>query len=239
MSEVKVHPVKAHIAQHALLDEAGYQAMYRQSIEDPDAFWGEQGKQIDWIKPYTKVKNTSYDPGHISIKWFEDGTLNLSANCIDRHLATRADEVAIIWEGDSPEEDKKVTYRELHEQVCRFANVLKAQGVKQGRRGLHLHADGAGSRRGHAGLYPHRRRALGGVRRLLPRSPGQPHHRLQAPKVVITADEGLRGGRRVALKANVDEALTNPKVDPGGKGHRLQAHRRQYRLAPAPGHLVA
>ncbi|MGR7922246.1 acetate--CoA ligase [Zobellella denitrificans] len=212
MSEVKVHPVKAHIAQHALLDEAGYQSMYRQSIEDPDAFWGEQGKQIDWIRPYTKVKNTSYDPGHISIKWFEDGTLNLSANCIDRHLATRADDIAIIWEGDSPEEDKKVTYRELHEQVCRFANVLKAQGVKKGdvvSIYMPMVVEAAVAMLACARIGAVHSVVFGGF------SPDALASRIvdSRAKVVITADEGLRGGRRVALKANVDEALTNPKVD--------------------------
>ncbi|WP_445396617.1 acetate--CoA ligase [Zobellella sp. An-6] len=212
MSEVKVHPVKAHIAQHALLDDAGYQAMYRQSIEDPDAFWGEQGKQIDWIKPYTKVKNTSYDPGHISIKWFEDGTLNLSANCIDRHLASRADEVAIIWEGDSPDEDKRVTYRELHEQVCRFANVLKAQGVAKGdvvSIYMPMVVEAAVAMLACARIGAVHSVVFGGF------SPDALASRIvdSRAKVVITADEGLRGGRRVALKANVDEALANPKVD--------------------------
>ncbi|MBL1379212.1 acetate--CoA ligase [Zobellella iuensis] len=212
MSEVKVHPVKAHIAKNALLDDAGYQAMYRQSIDNPDQFWGEQGKQIDWIKPYTKVKNTSYDPGHISIKWFEDGTLNLSANCIDRHLATRADEVAIIWEGDSPEEDKKVTYRELHEQVCRFANVLKAQGVAKGDVvGIYMPmvVEAAVAMLACARIGAVHSVVFGGF------SPDALASRIvdSRTKVVITADEGLRGGRRVALKANVDEALANPKVD--------------------------
>ncbi|WP_375055729.1 acetate--CoA ligase [Zobellella sp. DQSA1] len=212
MSEVKVHPVKAHIAKNALLDDAGYQAMYRQSIDNPDLFWGEQGKQIDWIKPYTRVKNTSYDPGHINIKWFEDGTLNLSANCIDRHLATRADDIAIIWEGDSPEEDKKVTYRELHEQVCRFANVLKAQGVAKGDVvGIYMPmvVEAAVAMLACARIGAVHSVVFGGF------SPDALASRIidSKTKVVITADEGLRGGRRVALKANVDEALANPKVD--------------------------
>ncbi|MEG3024933.1 MAG: acetyl-coenzyme A synthetase N-terminal domain-containing protein, partial [Aeromonas sp.] len=129
MSESKVYPVKAHIGKNALLDKAGYEAMYQASVQDPDGFWGEQGKILDWMKPYTRVKNTSYDPGHVSIKWYEDGLLNVSANCLDRHLAQRGDKVAIIWEGDNPAEDRKLTYRELHTEVCKFANVLKAQGV--------------------------------------------------------------------------------------------------------------
>jgi acetyl-CoA synthetase len=108
--------------------------MYAASMKDPDAFWGEQGKRLDWIKPYTLVKNTSFDYGAVSIKWFEDGTLNVCANCVDRHLPTRADQVAIIWEGDDIAASAKITYRELHEKVCRFANVLKGLGVKKGDR---------------------------------------------------------------------------------------------------------
>ncbi|MDP5292572.1 acetate--CoA ligase [Oceanimonas sp. CHS3-5] len=211
MSEVKVHPVKPEFAKTALLDDAGYQAMYQQSINNPEAFWGEQGKIVDWIKPYTKVKNTSYDPGHISIKWFEDGTLNLSANCIDRHLATKADEVAIIWEGDSPEDDKKVTYRELHEQVCRFANVLKAQGVQKGdvvSIYMPMVVEAAVAMLACTRIGAVHSVVFGGF------SPDALASRIidSKAKVVITADEGLRGGRKVALKANVDEALTNPNV---------------------------
>jgi acetyl-CoA synthetase len=211
MSDVKVHPVKAHIAKDALLDNASYQALYQQSIDNPEGFWGEQGKILDWIKPYTKVKNTSYDPGHISIKWFEDGTLNLSANCIDRHLATRADDVAIIWEGDSPDDDKSVTFRELHEQVCRFANVLKAQGVKKGdvvSIYMPMVVEAAVAMLACARIGAVHSVVFGGF------SPDALASRIadSRAKVVITADEGLRGGRTVALKANVDLALANPKV---------------------------
>ncbi|OYD22622.1 acetate--CoA ligase [Oceanimonas baumannii] len=211
MSEVKVHPVTSEFAKTALLDNDGYQAMYQQSIDNPEVFWGEQGKLVDWIKPYTKVKNTSYDPGHISIKWFEDGTLNLSANCIDRHLATRADEVAIIWEGDSPEDDKKVTYRELHEQVCRFANVLKEQGVQKGdvvSIYMPMVVEAAVAMLACTRIGAVHSVVFGGF------SPDALASRIidSKAKVVITADEGLRGGRKVALKANVDEALTNPDV---------------------------
>ena len=113
---------------------AKYQEMYQRSVDDPNGFWGEVGKRLDWIKPYTKVKNTSFAPGNVSIKWYEDGTLNVSANCIDRHLKKRADQVAIIWEGDDPTQDEKITYRQLHERVCKVANVLKANGVKKGDR---------------------------------------------------------------------------------------------------------
>ncbi len=209
MSESKVYPIKAHISKDALLDKAGYEAMYQASVQDPDAFWGEQGKILDWIKPYTKVKNTSYDPGHVSIKWYEDGLLNVSANCLDRHLAQRGDKVAIIWEGDNPAEDRKLTYRELHSEVCKFANVLKAQGV---------HRDDVVCL--YMPMVPEAAIAMlactriGAVHSIVfgGFSPEALAGRIidSGSSIVITADEGLRGGRPVPLKKNVDEALTNP-----------------------------
>ncbi|VTP66923.1 Acetyl-coenzyme A synthetase [Serratia rubidaea] len=120
------------ISERAPISPAQYQQYYQQSVQDPAAFWGEHGKIVDWIKPYTQVKNTSFAPGNISIRWFEDGTLNLAANCLDRHLATRGDQTAIIWEGDDPDQSKHVTYKQLHHDVCQFANVLKGLGVKKG-----------------------------------------------------------------------------------------------------------
>ena len=119
-------------AKHAHVDNAKYLEMYARSVRDPDGFWGEHGRRIDWIKPYTRVKRTSFEPGNIAIKWFDDGTTNVSMNCIDRHLAKRGDQVAIIWEGDDPRDSQKITYRQLHDEVCRFANVLKTHGVKKG-----------------------------------------------------------------------------------------------------------
>ena len=121
-------PVRAEFAQSAWIDNEKYQRMYEESVKNPDQFWGEQGKRIDWITPYTKVKNIDFT-GDVSIKWFEDGTLNASVNCLDRHLATRGDQTAILWEGDSPDESRSVTYREAYEEVCRLANVLRAKGV--------------------------------------------------------------------------------------------------------------
>ncbi|HTQ33898.1 MAG TPA: AMP-binding protein, partial [Stellaceae bacterium] len=115
------------------LTEAQYFERYKESLADPNGFWGREGKRVDWIKPYTRVMNASYD-GDVSIKWYEDGTLNASYNCIDRHLATKGDQTAILWEGDDPAEDRKVSYKELHEGVCRLANVLKSRGVKKGDR---------------------------------------------------------------------------------------------------------
>jgi acetyl-CoA synthetase len=130
-----IYPVPADWAEKALVDDARYTAMYQQSVSDPDAFWAQEAKRIDWIKPFTKVKNTSYHAEDFGIRWFEDGTLNLSANALDRHLATRGDQIAILWEPDSPDEaERRITYRELHEMVCRFANVLKDQGVNRGDR---------------------------------------------------------------------------------------------------------
>ena len=130
----KLYPVSADWAKRAFVDDAKYKALYDASIKDPDAFWGEHGKRIDWIKPYTKVKNVSYAPGNVSIKWFEDGVTNVALNCVDRHLAKRGDQVAIIWEGDDPNESKKITYKELAHEVGKFANVLKSLGVKKGDR---------------------------------------------------------------------------------------------------------
>jgi acetyl-CoA synthetase len=118
----------------AHVDAAKYHEMYAHSVRDPESFWGEHGKRIDWIKPYTWVKRTSFAPDNVSIEWFGDGTTNVSLNCIDRHLANRADQIAIIWEGDDPKESKSITYRQLHDEVCRFANVLKAHGSRRATR---------------------------------------------------------------------------------------------------------
>ncbi len=131
MSDVHIHPVPADFAKDALIDKAKYEEMYKASIENNEAFWEEHGKRIDWIKPYTKVKDVNYNTPGVSIKWFYDGTLNASVNCLDRHLATRGDQTAIIWEGDEPTDDEHVTYKDLHERVCRLANAMKARGVKK------------------------------------------------------------------------------------------------------------
>jgi acetyl-CoA synthetase len=180
--------------------------MYKRSITDPDGFWGEMGKRIDWIKPYTKVKNTSFDPHNVSIKWFEDGTLNICYNCVDRHLEKRGDQVAIIWEGDDPTVDEKITYRQLHERVCKFANVLKANGVKKGDRVtiyLPMIPEAAYAMLACARIGAIHSVVFGGF------SPDSLAGRIidADSNFIITADEGLRGGRVVPLKRNTDEAL--------------------------------
>ena len=180
--------------------------MYQRSVDDPNGFWAEHGKRIDWIKPFTKVKNTSFD-APVSIKWFEDGTLNVSANCLDRHLETRGDQVAIIWEGDDPNTSKKITYRELHREVCRFANVLKNLGARKGRPRHHLHADDPGSRGRDARLRPDRRDPFGGLRRLLAGQPRRPHQRLRLAPRHHRRRGPPRRQDRAAQEGNVDEAL--------------------------------
>ena len=132
MSQIHKHTIPANIADRCLINPQQYEAMYQQSIDAPDTFWGEQGKILDWITPYQKVKNTSFAPGNVSIKWYEDGTLNLAANCLDRHLQENGDRTAIIWEGDDASQSKHISYKELHRDVCRFANTLLELGIKKG-----------------------------------------------------------------------------------------------------------
>jgi acetyl-CoA synthetase len=194
------------IAKKAHIDAEKYEEMYAASVKDPEAFWGEQGKRIDWIKPYTKVKNTSFDYHNVSIKWFEDGVLNVSANCIDRHLETRGDQVAIIWEADDPVDEELITYRALHDQVCRVANVMKAMGVKKGDRVII-----------YLPMIPQAAYAMlacariGAVHSIV--FAGFSSDALRArvegsgAKLVITADQAPRGGRKTPLKANADKAL--------------------------------
>ncbi|MBB1580530.1 MULTISPECIES: acetate--CoA ligase [Serratia] len=211
MSQVHKHAIPSAIAEHALISPTQYQQYYQQSVQDPETFWGEQGKILDWIKPYSRVKNTSFDPGHISIRWFEDGTLNLAANCLDRHLAERGDQTAIIWEGDDPTQSKKVTYKQLHHDVCQFANVLKKLGVKKGdvvAIYMPMVPEAAVAMLACARIGAVHSVIFGGF------SPEAVAGRIidSNSKLVITADEGLRAGRSVPLKKNVDDALKNPGV---------------------------
>jgi acetyl-CoA synthetase len=200
-----LYPVPAEFAKNALIDEKTYHEWYERSVKDPDGFWAEHGKRIDWIKPFTQVKDVSYS-GDVSIKWYADGTLNVAANCLDRHLATRGDQTAIIWEGDDPNESKHVTYRELHEQVCRLSNAMEGLGVKKGDRVtiyLPMIVEAAVAMLACARIGAIHSIVFGGF------SPDALAGRIQDcdSSLVITADEGLRGGRKVPLKANVDKAL--------------------------------
>ncbi len=198
-------PVMNATAGNSWVNPAQYVAMYEESIRDPDKFWGEQAKRLKWMKFPTKVKNTTFNDD-VSIRWFEDGTLNVSQNCIDRHLPLRATQTAIIWEGDSPSEKRHITYAELHDEVCRFANVLKAHGVKKGDRVtiyMPMIPEAAYAMLACTRIGAIHSVVFGGF------SPDSLKDRILDCKadVLITADEGVRGGRKVPLKANVDEAL--------------------------------
>jgi len=189
----------------ALIDDETYQKWYKQSIKDPEKFWDKHGKRIDWFKPYTKVKNTSFT-GKVAIKWFEDGLTNVSYNCIDRHLEKRGDQVAIIWEGDNPYDDKKITYRELYDQVCRLANVMKSNGVKKGDRVtiyMPMIPEAAYAMLACTRIGAIHSIVFGGF------SPDALAGRISdcESTFVITADEGLRGGKKIPLKHNVDLAI--------------------------------
>ncbi len=202
---VKTHKVQAAWKKNALIDNDGYLKMYKQSVKDPDKFWGKHGKRIDWFKPYKKVKNTNF-AGNVSIKWFEDGVTNVCYNCIDRHLKKRGTQTAIIWEGDNPFDDKKITYNELYEQVCRLSNVMKANGVKKGDR-VTIYMP----------MIPEAAYAIlacariGAVHSIVFAgfSPDALAGRIVDCKstFVMTADEGLRGGKPIPLKANADKAI--------------------------------
>jgi len=205
MSDVHIHRVKAAWKKRAQIDGETYRKWYRDSIKDPDKFWGKHGKRIDWFKPYTKVKNASFG-GKVSIKWFEDGLTNVAHNCIDRHLKKRGDQVAIIWEGDNPYDDRKITYRQLHEHVCRLANVLKERGVKKGDRVtiyMPMIPEAAYAMLACARIGAVHSVVFGGF------SPDSLAGRIEDGKsdFVITADQGLRGGKTIPLKENTDKAI--------------------------------
>ena len=202
----KIYSPTTAFAQNAHANKSTYENMYAASITDPDAFWAEQGQRLDWMTPFTKVKNTSFEHSNVSIKWYEDGELNVSANCIDRHLATRGDQTAIIWEGDNPDESTHITYNELHTQVCKLANVYKSLGVTKGDRVvlyMPMIPEAA-----YAMLACNR---IGAVHSIVfgGFSPEALAARLTAcgAKLVVTADQAPRGGKATPLKANVDMAL--------------------------------
>jgi acetyl-CoA synthetase len=204
MSE-KLYPVPEDW-KNARINNEAYRALYERSLKDPDGFWREQAQRIEWITPFSKVKHTSFDLHNVSIRWFEDGTTNVAMNCVDRHLPERASQTAIIWEGDDPSVSKHITYGELHEHVCRFANVLKKHGVKKGDRVtiyLPMIPEAAYAMLACARIGAIHSVVFGGF------SPEALAGRIEdaASDVIVTADEGLRGGRKVPLKSNVDAAL--------------------------------
>ena len=200
-----VYPVPKAFANSSNLRPESYRSMYAASLANPEAFWGHMGQRLDWMKPYTKVKNVSWDKSNLSVKWYEDGVLNVSANCLDRHLETRGDKAAIIWEGDSPGVSKTLTYRQLHKEVCRFANVMKANGVKKGDRVtiyMPMILEAAYAMLACTRIGAVHSVVFGGF------SPEALAGRITdcESTFVITADEGLRGTKKVPLKANCDAA---------------------------------
>ncbi len=211
MTDASLFPAPADYAKFALIDSKTYHEWYDRSLADPEGFWAEHGKRLDWIKPYSKIKDTSFS-GDVHVRWFYDGALNVSANCLDRHLAERGDATAIIWEGDDPSESQHITYRDLHQRVCRLANALIALGTKKGDRVtiyLPMIPEAAAAMLACARIGAIHSVVFGGF------SPEALAGRIQdcESTLLITSDEGLRGGRTVALKANADEALkTCPSV---------------------------
>ena len=208
MEQDMIFEPSADLAKSALIDANGYAALYQDSIANPDQFWAEHGKRIDWIKPYSQISDVSYDAKDLHINWYADGTLNAAANCLDRHLATRGDQTAIIWEGDEPDQHRHITYRELHEEVCKFANVLKANGAKKGDRitiYMPMIPEATVAMLACARIGAVHSVVFGGF------SPDALAGRIQDcdSTMVITADEGVRGGRPIPLKANTDDALAN------------------------------
>ncbi len=204
-----IHPVPADFAAHARIRKDDYTRDYAESVRDPAAFWGRVGQRLDWIKPYTQVKDVSYAAHDLHIRWYADGELNLAANCLDRHLATRGDKTAILWEGDDPSESRRISYRELHAEVCKAANLLTHLGVAKGDRVaiyLPMIPEAAVAMLACARIGAIHTVVFGGF------SPDSLASRIADAqcKLVITADEGLRGSKKVPLKINVDEALTRP-----------------------------
>jgi acetyl-CoA synthetase len=229
----KVYEVPADWAKRAFIDEAEYKTMYERSVADPNGFWGEQGKRIHWYAPYTKVKNSSFAKDNVSIKWFEDGVTNAAYNCIDRHLPKRAKQTAILWEGDDPKDSRKITYQELHDEVCRFANVLRNRNVEKGDRVtiyLPMIPEAAYAILACARIGAIHSVVFGGF------SPESLAGRIDDCKsnVVITSDEGLRGGRKVPLKPNTDAAIE--KV--GGVDHVIVVRRTGAPVDMLPGRDV-
>ncbi|WP_262298803.1 acetate--CoA ligase [Microvirga sesbaniae] len=231
----KIYDVPAEWTHRAYLDDAGYRAKYEASVKDPEGFWAEEAKRIDWFKAPTRIKNTNFGPDHVAIRWFEDGVTNVAYNCVDRHLHTRGDQVAIIWEGDDPSESRKITYRELHAQVCRMANIMRNRGVAKGDRVtiyMPMIPEAAYAMLACARLGAIHSVVFGGF------SPDSLASRIQDAKsaFIVTADEGLRGGRKVPLKVNVDAAIE--RVGAGVVDHVLVVRRTGSAVNMVPGRDV-
>ena len=208
MSDNQIFTPTAETATGAHIDDAGYQEMYQRSLTDSDSFWAEHGKRIDWIKPYSKISSVSYDKSDLHIRWYEDGSLNAAANCLDRHLAERGEQTAIIWEGDEPDQHKHISYNALHAEVCRFANALRTRGIKKGDRVtiyMPMIPEAAVAMLACARIGAVHSVVFGGF------SPDALAGRINdcESNCVITADEGVRGGKTIPLKANTDKALEN------------------------------
>ena len=202
------YPVPALWAERAYVDAAGYAAQYRRSIAEPEAFWREQTDRLDWIKPWSKLSECSFEEADFGIEWFADGTLNVSANCLDRHLAQNAETTAIIWEGDDPSQQRRISYGELHAEVCRFANALKKLGAKRGDRitiYMPMIPEAAMAMLACTRIGAIHSIVFGGF------SPEALAGRIEDcdSRLIITADGGMRGGKLVPLKANVDAALAH------------------------------
>jgi len=205
----EAHPLDAAFAAKARIDKPTYERLYAESVRDPEEFWRRIGKRLDWITPYSKVKDVSFDAADLHIRWFHDGALNVSANCLDRHLGRHGDKTAIIWEGDDPNASRRISYRELHADVCRFANLLKNLGVRKGDRVciyLPMIPEAAIAMLACTRIGAVHSVVFGGF------SPDSLAGRIadSTSRLVVTADEGVRGGKKIPLKANVDEALTRP-----------------------------
>jgi acetyl-CoA synthetase len=233
--EEKIYDVPSEWGHRAYLDDAGYRAKYEASIRDPEAFWAEEAKRIHWFKAPTRIKNTNFGPDNVAIRWFEDGVTNVAYNCVDRHLHTRGDQVAIIWEGDDPSESKHITYRELSAQVNRMANIMRNRGVSKGDRVtiyMPMIPEAAYAMLACARLGAIHSVVFGGF------SPDSLASRIQDAKsaFIVTADEGLRGGRKVPLKVNVDAALE--RVGPGVVDHVLVVRRTGSAINMLPGRDV-
>ena len=208
MSDNQIFTPTAETVTGAHIDDAGYQEMYQRSLTDSDGFWAEHGKRIDWIKPYSKISSVSYNKSNLYIRWYEDGSLNATANCLDRHLADRGEQTAIIWEGDEPDQHKHISYNALHAEVCRFANALRDRGIKKGDRVtiyMPMIPEAAVAMLACARIGAVHSVVFGGF------SPDALAGRINdcESNCVITADEGVRGGKTIPLKANTDKALEN------------------------------